>query len=220
MGQLLALFILLVNFFANLPASHIVAPSISPFALAAYYMVLLTVLLLPVFEKKLKILFFSLSAALAVFVTGLFVPNGKGANVLYGRYNLSVLFQEGGLLKAIGGGIDGKILKNAVLASGRKQIDCLFLNSASKSAAFALKDLAPVKVKNIYLPYGKADKETKELLNKYSFAKITFLKSGDEECSVKAGRKYLSAITYKTGGIASAGNMETIYLGNEVYSLE
>jgi hypothetical protein len=128
-----------------------------------------------------------------------------GRNAIYvleGRYNKTLLIKENGKIKIIGAGIYGEILRKAVLACGSKNIECLFLNNAGKSATYGLSDLAGLKIKNIYMPYGDVADETARRLADIGAQNI-FAWPDKTYCGVKAENPW-----YKdaNGNIYTKGN--------------
>ena len=106
------------------------------------------------------------------------------AVLLNGRYDQSLLIKEKGKTSVIGAGLEYNILRSAVLASGSKEIDCLFINSVYKSAAYSLKNKPDIKINNIYVPSAPLSKESSEYINNTG-AVLHILPPGQEACGIK-----------------------------------
>ena len=159
---LLLCFEYLVNFFAALPFSNITAPAVKPTTVISFYILLFYILNLPLFKRKLKSSVIVFALAALIFGGGIFIKP-QGVTVLKGRYNLNVILREGSQTKMLGASISGSTARKALLALGTKEIDCLFINSLSKSYFYMLSDF-DLKIKNIYLPYGVIPTEIEPLL--------------------------------------------------------
>lgn len=223
---LLLCFEYLVNFFAALPFSNITAPALKLTTVIAYYILLFYLLNLPLFKKKIKSFIIIFVLALLIFSGGIFIKPQE-ITVLKGRYNLNVILRESNQTKMLGASISGSIARKALLALGIKEIDCLFINSLSKSYFYMLKDF-DLKIKNIYLPYGVIPAEIEPLL-KNSKAKITQIFPGQDYCGVTAengwvlidGKKQIGTnnnLSFKVGQIATASNLKAIENGKEFIS--
>lgn len=215
---LLLCFEYLVNFFAALPMSNITAPALKITTIIAYYILLFYILNLPLFKKRLKsfIVFFILAAL--VLSGGIFIKPQEDT-VLKGRYNLNIILREGSQTKMFGASIGGSTAKKALLALGNKEVDCLFINSLSKSYFYMLKDF-DLKIKNIYLPYGVIPEEIVPLL-KNSKAQITQIFPNQNYCGVNVengwnlidGKKETvtnNNLSFKTTKIATAANLKAV----------
>ncbi len=216
----------LVNFFAGLPMSNIIAPALKPTTIIAYYILLFYLLNLPLFKKKLKSFVIILVLALLVFFCGIFIKP-REVTVLKGRYNLNVILLDGNQAKMLGASINGSTAKKALLALGTKKIDCLFINSLSKSYFYMLNDF-DLKIKNIYLPYGEISKEIEPLLIKTN-AKIIPAFAGQDYCGVTAengwvlidGKKEISTnnnLSFSFKDVSTSSNLKTIEQGKEYIS--
>jgi hypothetical protein len=220
---LLLCFEYLVNFFASLPMSNITAPALKSTTIIAYYILLFYLLNLPLFKKKLKSFIIVFILTILIFSCGIFIKPQE-VTVLKGRYNLNVILLDGNQAKMLGASINGSTAKKALLALGTKKIDCLFINSLSKSYFYMLNDF-DLKIKNIYLPYGEISKEIEPLLIKTN-AKIMPAFAGQDYCGVTAengwvlidGKKQIGTnnnLSFKVGQIATASNLKAIENGKE-----
>ena len=221
---LLLCFEYLVNFFAVLPMSNITTPSLKITTIIAYYILLFYLLNLPLFKKKFKSFIIVFVLALLVFSGGIFIKPQE-VTVLKGRYNLNVILRESSQTKMLGASVGGSTAKKALLALGTKEIDCLFINSLSKSYFYMLKDF-DLKIKNIYLPYGEIPAEIEPLL-KESKAEITQIFAGQDYCGVNVenggvlidGKKEIGTnnnLSFKTSKIAAASNLKAIEIDNNI----
>lgn len=218
--KLLLLFKFLVEFFANTPISHISAGALNIWAIIFYYAALFCLLNLPSFSKKgrqiccLLILIFAAAFTLNI--------NAKKENiiVLEGKYNGTILFNTKDGLCAVGAGVSPQTLKDAVLANGGAKIKCLFLSGLSKSAAYALNDVEDITIEKIFVPYGSLD-DILPLLEKAK-AEVKMIRSGEEYCSVTAGRAWFltkegnisesfspDVLSYSFSNISTAGNLKS-----------
>lgn len=215
---LLLCFEYLVNFFASLPMSNITAPALKSTTIIAYFILLFYLLNLPLFKKKLKSFIIVFILATLVFSGGIFIKPQE-VTVLKGRYNLNVILLDGNQTKMLGASISGSTAKKALLALGTKKIDCLFINSLSKSYFYMLNDF-DLKIKNIYLPYGEISKEIEPLLIKTN-AKIMPAFAGQDYCGVTAengwvlidGKKQIGTnnnLSFKTAQTATASNLKAV----------
>jgi len=193
---LLTLFKIFVEFFAAFPTSRIPASAMNPFSIAAYYTALFAFLNIAIIKRKIL---YAVCCAAVVFVlllTSLFT--GRSAeHILHGRYNKALLIKESGTIKIIGAGVQGDILRRAVLASGSRTIDCLFLNGLSKSAVYGLSGLEDLRIKNIFIPQGDLSPEAAEKLPRLN-AKITVIEPGDIACGAEAANPWYMT---QSGGI-------------------
>ncbi len=181
---MLIVFNFFVIAFADLPISKIVAPSLSFTAVTAYYTVLFSLLLLPLFKKRALFAGITFSLAAAIFISGLFI-NDDACRILYGRYNMAAVIKEKGFVKVIGAGVEGDILNNAVLSMGSRKIDCLFASGLTKSYVYGLKDLK-VKTDKVFFPYGELPQEAEDYFINNPSSKAAFLWEGESACSVNA----------------------------------
>ena len=215
---LLFCFEYLVNFFAGLPMSNITAPALKTTTIIAYYILLFYLLNLPLFKKKLKSFIIVFVLVLLVFWGGNFIKLQE-ITVLKGRYNLNVIVRESNQTKMFGASISGSTAQKALLALGTKEIDCLFVNSLSKSYFYMLKDFN-LKIKNIYLPYGEISEEVEPLL-KNTKAQITQIFPGQYYCGVIIengwvlidGKKEIGTnnnLSFKTAQTATASNLKAV----------
>ena len=218
MKILLLCFEYLVNFFAGLPISNITAPALKSTTIIAYYILLFYLLNLPLFKQKSRFLIITLILALLVFSCGLFIKP-KDITVLSGRYNLNVIVRDSGKTKMLGASIGAQTAEKALLALGTKRIDCLFINSLSKSYFYMLNDF-DLNIKNIYLPYGAIPQEIEPLLIKTK-AQITQIFPNQEYCGVSVdkgwvlqnGRKEPASnnnLSFRAGQTATASNLKII----------
>lgn len=181
---LLWTFKILVEFFADFRLSKIVASALKPTTIIVYFIVLFTFLNRPIVKSKIIYTLFWSWVIIFVLLIGCF-NSGRQTHVLEGRYNKALFVKEKGKVKIIGAGIQGDILKKAVLASGSKKIDCLFLNGVSKSNIYGLNDFKDIKIKRVYLPYNNLPKESQAAISSLK-AKGTMIWPGEEHCGVKA----------------------------------
>ena len=218
---LLFCFEYLVNFFAGLPMSNITAPALKSTTIIAYYILLFYLLNLPLFKKKLKSFIVVFVLSLLVFCGGIFIKPQE-VTVLKGRYNLNVILLNGNQTKMLGASISGSTAKKALLALGTTEIDCLFINSLSKSYFYMLSDF-DLKIKNIYLPYGVIPAEIEPLLINTK-AEITQIFPNQNYCGITVengwtligGKKEIGTnnnLSFKTKQIATASNLKTIEQG-------
>jgi competence protein ComEC len=189
---LLIIFKFLVEFFAGFKISKVAAPSLSAPSVIVYFILLFGFLNLPIIKHKIRYCLFWGFIVFVVLFFGIF--SGRDSlHILEDRYNKALVASERGKVIALGAGVQGDILKRAVLASGETKIECLFLSGVGKGGVYALNDLEGIEVKNIYFPYSDIPKETQELLLRLS-AKGEMLWPGDERCGVKAVNPwYISA---------------------------
>ena len=157
-----------------------------------------------------------------MFCCGLFIKT-KDIIVLRGRYNLNVILY-GSNTKMLGASISGAIAKKALLNLGTRNIDCLFINSLSKSYFYMLKDF-DLKIKNIYLPYGEIPQEIEPLLINTK-AKITQIFPSEEYCGVLVESGWVLSnnkkepsvnnnLSFKTMQADTASNLKTVEANGE-----
>ncbi len=221
---LLLCFEYLVNFFAALPFSNITAYALKPTTIIAFYILLFFLLNLSLFKKKFKSFCIVFIISLLIFCGGIFIKPQE-VTVLKGRYNLNVILRSGNQTKMIGASISGSTARKALLALGTKEIDCLFVNSLSKSYFYMLKDF-DLKIKNIYLPYGEIPAEVEPLL-KDTKAQIIQIFPNQDYCGVgienswvlSEGKKETSTnnnLSFKTSKITIASNLKTAEIDNNI----
>ena len=222
MKILLLCFEYLVNFFAALPVSHITAPALKPTSILAFYILLFYVLNLPLIKRKLRAFCIIFPLALLVFCGGIFIKHPPFV-ILRGAYNFNVLLTVNDKTKMLGASISSQTAQKAMLALGTKEIDCLFINSLSKSYFYMLKDF-DLKIKNIYLPYGVIPEEIEPLL-KNSKAKITQIFPGQDYCGVlvengwvlidgKKETRTNNNLSFKTSEVITAANLKAVEIGD------
>lgn len=220
---LLFCFEFLVNFFASLPMSNITAPALKVTTVISYYILLFYILNLPLFKRKLRSFIIAFILAALVFSCGIFIKP-RAVTVLKGRYNYNVILLDGGKTKMLGASISGSIARKALLALGTKEIDCLFINSLSKSYFYMLKDF-DLKIKNIYLPYGEIPKEVEPLLINTK-AEITQIFPNQNYCgvTVESGWTLIDSkkqvgtnnnLSFSFKDISTSSNLKTIEQGSE-----
>ncbi|MBO7605560.1 MAG: ComEC/Rec2 family competence protein, partial [Elusimicrobiaceae bacterium] len=223
---LLLCFEYLVNFFAALPFSNITAHALKPTTLIAFYILLFYVLNLPLFKHKIKSSVIVFALAVLVFSGGIFIKPQE-VTVLKGRYNLNVILREGKQTKMLGASISGSTARKALLALGTKEIDCLFINSLSKSYFYMLSDF-DLKIKNIYLPYGVIPVEIEPLLIKTK-AEITQIFPGQNYCGVNVENGWVlrngkkekitnNNLSFSTKNISTSANLKALEKGKELIS--
>jgi competence protein ComEC len=224
--ELVFIFTFLVQFFAALPWSKVIVSALNPFSVAAYFIALFGLLNLPLVKRKIIYLsaLFTITAALCGYGIYSYLTAQYS---IKGRYSFSVLIKENGQTKVIGGGVDAKTLSRAVLATGNTKIDCLFLNGLSKSAAYGLKELKDIKIRNIYLPYGDVAEETAQLILA-SGAQTKMLWSGESACGIIAKEPWYqnkdgqistgggNNLSYQYKGIETSGNLKQIKNSNDI----
>ncbi len=220
---LLLCFEYLVNFFASLPMSNIIAPALKNTTIIAYYILLFYLLNLPLFKKKLKSFIIVFILAAFIFSGGIFIKPQE-VTVLKGRYNLNAILLNGNQTKMLGASISGSTARKALLALSTKKVDCLFINSLSKSYFYMLNDF-DLKIKNIYLPYGVIPTEIEPLLIKTK-AEIVPVFPGQNYCGVTAengwvlidGQKKLGTnnnLSFSFKDVSTSSNLKTIEQGKE-----
>lgn len=206
---LLLLFKFLVEFFASLPISKIVSPSVSPLLIIAFYIVFFGFLNLPLIKNKKKYIFVVCIVACILAISSFYFVPSK-IEVLRGSYNFAVIDKEKSLTRVFGAGVKGEVLQNALLTLGTKEIDCLFAKG-SASYLYALKDLENIKIKNIYLTQNTIDEKTENLLKKTS-AKVDFIWPDQEYCGVKIIKEENLKISYQTEKLKVFDNFKKIFI--------
>lgn len=213
----------LVNFFAALPVSHITAPAMKSTTIIAFYILLFYLLNLPLFKKKIKSFCFVLFLALLVFCGGIFIKRPNEI-ILRGAYNFNIILHEKDMTKMLGASVSSQTAQRALLALGTKEIDCLFVNSLSKSYFYMLKDF-DLKIKNIYLPYGEIPETVKPLLLNTK-AQINQIFAGQNYCGVsvengwvfydgKTSASINNNLSFTTGVLKTSSNLKTINNADE-----
>jgi len=205
---LLMIFKFLVEFFASLPISKIVSPSINPLLIITFYLIFFGFLNLSLIKNKKKyICVVAVIACVLAVLSFCFMPSK--IEVLRGNYNFAVIDKNKSLTRVFGAGVKGEVLQNALLTLGTKEIDCLFTKS-SASYLYALKDLENIKIKNIYLNQNTLDEKTENLLKKTS-AKIDFIWPGQEYCGVKIIKEENLKISYQIEKLKIFDNFKKIF---------
>jgi ComEC/Rec2-related protein len=202
-------FKIFVEFFASLPISKIIMPSLNPMTVISFYLVFFSFLNLPLIKNKKRYVFIICSLCLVLLISAFFFNTSK-TEVLKGRYNFVVLNEERSLTRVFGAGVKGDILRNAVLALGTKEIDCLFVKG-SASSLYALKDLSDIKIKNIYLEQDSLNEKSENLLKNTS-AEINFIYADQEYCGVKISKEENLNLSYQTKQIKVFGNMKKFFI--------
>lgn len=223
---LLYIFNFLVEAFAATPLAGIEISAWNFGLIAAYYTALFALFNFPLFKNKK--LFLGLSFALTIFflLGGVFI-NKDFTELLEGRYSRALFVKENGKIIVIGAGIEGKTIKSATLAAGSKSIDCLFVASVYKSAAYALKDLAGIRIKNIYVPAAPLSAESRKLVES-SGARIHLLEPGGTYCGVKAEDAWYSSpearrlakkdsLSFSYGGYEFSASMKNYKKDGELF---
>lgn len=204
---LLVVFKMLVEFFADFAISKYTASAWKPTTIIAYYILLFAGLNLPIIKRKFLYCAICGGIILILLFSGIFI-NRNGEYILQGRYSKVLVIKERGKIRVIGAGVPGDTLRRAVLAAGRKRIDCLFLNSLSKSASYGLENLEGVKVKNVYMPEGEPSPETSRRISGRNAA---VLNPGDEACGVRAAKPWYMTQTGRVYKRAVRGNLSFIF---------
>ncbi len=202
-------FKIFVEFFASLPISKIVCPSLNLFLIIAFYLAFFTLLNLPLIKNKKRYVFIICSLSLVLLIASFFFNTFK-TEVLKGRYNFVVLDKERSLTRVFGAGVKGDILRNAVLALGTKEIDCLFVKG-SASSLYALKNLEDIKIKNIYLEQDFINEKSEDLLKNVN-TKINFIWPNKEYCGVKIVKEENLNLSYQTEKLKIFNNMKKIFI--------
>ncbi len=211
MKILLYVFNFLVEAFAATPLAGIEISAWNFGFIAFYYSALFALFNFPLFKNKKLFLGFSLGLSFCFLLGGLFIKKDFSV-VLEGRYSRALFVKEKNKIIVIGAGIEGKTIKAATLASGSKSIDCLFVASVYKSAAYALKDLGGIKIKDIYVPAAPLSEESKKLIEA-SGARIRQAEPGGYYCGVKAEEPWYGSGGAKAG--AKQGALSFSYGGYE-----
>lgn len=226
MKILLFVFNFLVEAFAATPLAGIELSSWNFGFVAAYYTVLFALFNFPLFKNKK--LFLGLTFALALcLLSGGILANRSFTAVLEGRYSRALFAKDKNKIILIGAGVDGKTVKSAVLAAGSKSIDCLFIPSVYKSAAYALKDLDGIKIKDIYVPGGELSPESKKLIEA-SGANVHLAAPGGEYCGVTVQKPWYGsgyvredssprALSFSYGGYDFSASMKTYKKDGELF---
>ena len=220
---LLFCFEFLVNCFASLPMSNITAPALKITTVISYYILLFYILNLPLFKCKLKSFIIVFISAAVVFSGGVFIKP-RAVTVLKGRYNYNVILLDGKQTRILGASINGSTARKALLALGTKQIDCLFINSLSKSYFYMLRDF-DLKIKNIYLSYGVIPGEIEPLLINTK-AEITQIFPNQDYCGVSIengwvlidGKKEITTnnnLSFNYKNISTSSNLKAVENGEE-----
>ncbi|MDR0953035.1 MAG: ComEC family competence protein [Elusimicrobiota bacterium] len=183
LSQILFIFKILVEFFAGFSLSKFVCGAFGLSSILAYYIVLFGGLNLPIIKHKKRYIFGIFALSFFIALTGI-LQRPQKQYFLKGKYAFTWLINDGGRRIALGGGVSGEVLQRAVLASGSKKLDCLFLNSSYKSASYALRDIGGLKIETIFLPNSEIAEETQEVLVA-SKAQIKQLWPGQNACGVK-----------------------------------
>lgn len=202
-------FKILVEFFASLPISKIISPSVNPFLITVFYLIFFGFLNLPLIKKKRRYLVIISFLSLILAAGSLYFRRQKTV-VLKGNYNFVIVDKEKGKTKVFGAGIKGEILQKALLSLGTKEIDCLF-TKGSASTLYALKDLEDIKIKNIYLRQDFINEKAENLL-KNTDAKINFIWPNQEYCGVKIIKEGNLNFSYQTEKIKAFDTMKTIFI--------
>ena len=218
MKFLLFCFEYLVNFFAALPISHITAPVMKSTTVLAFYILFFYLLNLPLFKKKLKSFTIVILIALLVFCGGILIKR-PNIIILRGAYNYNVILRDEGKTKMLGASVSSQTAQRALLALGTKEIDCLFINSLSKSYFYMLKDF-DLKIKNIYLPYGEIPETVKPILQNTK-AEIKQIFPGESYCGISIQNGWVfydskeeistnNNLSFQYRNISTSGNLKTI----------
>ena len=202
-------FKIFVEFFASLPISRIVVPSLNPFYIIIFYLIFFGFLNLPLIKNKKKYIFIICLLSIVFFSASFFVNPSK-IKVLKGRYNFAVLDKERTLTRVFGAGVRSEVLRNALLSLGSGKIDCLFVKG-SPSSLYGLKDLEDIKIKDIYLEQSSINGKTETLL-KNTNAKINFIWPGQEYCGVKIVKEENLNLSYHTENIKVFDTMKKIFV--------
>lgn len=202
-------FKIFVEFFASLPISQIVCPSLNLFMIITFYLVFFALLNLPLINNKKRFLLLISSLSL-LLIMGSFVFKANKTIVLRGRYNFTLIDKQRSKVRVFGAGVKGDILRNALLSAGTRHIDCLFVKSSS-SSLYALKDLEDIKINNIYLNQDSFDEKTENLL-KDTKAKINFIWPDKEYCGVKIMKGENLNLSYQTEKLKVSDNMKKIFI--------
>ena len=209
LNLLLIDFKILVEFFASLPISKIISPSVNLFLITAFYLIFFGFLNLPLIKKKKRYLVIIGTLSL-ILIAGSLYFRRQEIVVLKGNYNFVIIDKEKDKTRVFGAGIKGEILQKALLSLGTKEIDCLFAKG-SASTLYALKDLEDIKIKNIYLRQDFIN-EKEEILLKNTDAKINFIWPNQEYCGVKIIKEGNLNFSYQTEKIKAFDTMKKIFI--------
>ena len=209
LNLLLIDFKILVEFFASLPISKIISPSVNLFLITAFYLIFFGFLNLPLIKKKKRYLVIIGTLSL-ILIAGSLYFRRQEIVVLKGNYNFVIIDKEKDKTRVFGAGIKGEILQKALLSLGTKEIDCLFAKG-SASTLYALKDLEDIKIKNIYLRQDFINEKAENLL-KNTDAKINFIWPNQEYCGVKIIKEGNLNFSYQTEKIKAFDTMKTIFI--------
>lgn len=204
---LLVVFKFLVEFFAALPISKLITPSLNPFLIIIFYLIFFAFLNLPLIKNKKRFMY--LICFLSLVLAGFSFSSSKTA-VLTGRYNFVVIEKQNKLTRVFGAGVKGEVLRNALLSLGTKEIDCLFVRG-SASSLYALKDLEDIEIKNIYLRQDYITEKTEDLLKRTS-AKINLLWPKEDACGVRISKEGNLGFSYQVNGIELSDNMKRVVI--------
>ncbi len=198
-----------VEFFASLPISKIVCPSLNLFMISAFYLIFFALLNLPLIKNKKRFLVIVSSLSLALFI-GAFIFKANQTVVLRGKYNFTLIDKQRSKVRVFGAGVKGDILHNALLSAGTKHIDCLFVKG-SASSMYALKNLEDIKIKNIYLEQDSVNEKSEDILKNIN-TNINFIWSNEKYCGVKIGKGENLNLSYQTEKIKVFDNMKQIFV--------
>ena len=226
MKILLYVFNFLVEAFASTPLAGIEISAWNFGFIASYYLALFALFNFPLFKNKKLFLGLSLGLSFCFLLGGIFIKKDFSA-VLEGRYSRALFLKEKNKIIVIGAGIEGKTIKAATLAAGSKSIDCLFIASAYKSAAYALKDLGGIKIKDIYVPAAPLSGESKKLIEA-SGARMRQAEPGGYYCGVKAEEPWYGsgmaenapqkgALSFSYGGYEFSASMKNYKKDGELF---
>ncbi len=211
---LLIVFKFLVEAFAALPISKIVWPSLNPLIIIAFYLMFFGFLNLSLIKNKKRFIIIVCTISIILFSCSFYIGKNR-TEILKGRYSFVVIEKEKDINKVFGAGVKGDILRNALLALGTKEIDCLFVKGTA-SSLYALKDLEDIKIKNIYLEQDFINDKAEKLLENTK-AKINFIWPGQEYCGVKIDKDENLNLSFQTEKINVRDNLKKIkILGKEI----
>ncbi|HAT72985.1 MAG TPA: hypothetical protein DCS63_09240 [Elusimicrobia bacterium] len=172
-GGFMAVFIKIVRFFADLPFSSVSAAAPSPWFIAGFFILALTLLHAPLLGFKRRRLYLAALSGFAVMAAGpltrLQASAGRQAYkaVLFGDYNTaSALVQApSGGLYLLNPGVNGKKLAASVFDRGARSLEAVMFTSLEEKNYSGLAELASlVKINNLLLPYGPRPEELGRLL--------------------------------------------------------
>ena len=211
---LLIVFKFLVEAFAFLPISKIISPSLNIFVIIAFYLIFFGVLNLPLIKNKKRFIIIACTISIILFSCSFYISANK-TEILKGRYNFVVIDKNKNKTKVFGAGVKGDILRNAILALGTKEIDCLFVKGTA-SSLYALRDLEDIKIKSIYLEQNFINDKSEKLLENTK-AKINFIWPEQEYCGVKIAKDENLNLSFQTEKIQVRDNLKQIkILGKEM----